>query len=93
MKRRKKRGGDIPLLTFDEVTTRTPDNDAVDLIELDQALRRLEKLDKRQARIVELRYFSGMTLVETAEALKISRSLVAQDWVLAKAWLYRELTR
>jgi RNA polymerase sigma factor (TIGR02999 family) len=93
MKSRKKRGGDIPLLTFDEITTKTPDNDAVDLIELDQALRRLEKLDKRQARIVELRYFSGMTLIETAEALKISRSLVAQEWALAKAWLYRELTR
>jgi RNA polymerase sigma factor (TIGR02999 family) len=93
MKRRKKRGGDSPVITLNEMIPEAPGNDEVDLIALDQVLERLEKLDKRQARIVELRYFSGMTIRETAETLKLSRSLVAQEWAIARAWLYRELTR
>lgn len=60
---------------------------------LDQALTRLEKIDEQQARVVELRYFAGLTLEETAETLKISRTTVATDWNMAKAWLHRELTR
>jgi len=63
------------------------------LIALDQALNRLAEIDEQQARIVELRYFSGLSLEDTAEALKISRTTVAQDWNMAKAWLHRELTR
>lgn len=65
----------------------------VDLIALDEALTRLSKLDLQQSRIVELRYFSGLSLDETADALGISRATAARDWNVAKAWLHRELTR
>lgn len=93
MKDRKKRGGKAVAVSLDEtaVVGHNPQN--IDIIALDDALNRLEELDERQARVVELRYFSGLTLEETAEALKISRSSAAQDWALAKAWLYRELTK
>jgi len=60
---------------------------------LDEALTRLEKMDEQQSRVVELRYFSGLTLDETADALNVSRTTVATDWAMAKAWLHRELTR
>jgi len=60
---------------------------------LDEALDRLAKQDERQARIVELRYFSGLSLEETAEALHISRATVASDWNMAKVWLYREIRK
>lgn len=63
----------------------------VDLLALDQALGRLEGIDPRQARVVELRYFAGLTIEETAEALGISTATVKLDWSLARAWLYREL--
>ena len=69
------------------------DENNVDLIALDEALTRLESKDKQQTRIVELRYFSGLSLEETAEALNISRTTAARDWAMAKAWLHRELTR
>jgi RNA polymerase sigma factor (sigma-70 family) len=60
---------------------------------LDEALNRLETIDRQQAQIVELRYFGGLSLEETAEALRVSRTTVATDWAMAKAWLHRELTR
>lgn len=63
----------------------------VDLIALSDALEKLEALDPRQARVVELRYFAGMTIEETAEALGISPATVKIDWSLARAWLLREL--
>ena len=91
-KQRQKRGGiavDIPL---SEVTIAIDKNKSIDLIELDEALNRLKEIDERQVKVVELRYFSGLTLEETAEVLKISRSTVAEDWSLAKAWLHRALT-
>jgi len=66
---------------------------SIDLMALDEALTKLEKIDRQQGRIVELRYFSGLSLEETAEALKVSRTTVATDWSMAKAWLHRELTR
>jgi RNA polymerase sigma factor (sigma-70 family) len=56
-------------------------------------LQTLEKLEPRQARVVELRFFAGLSLEETAEALKVSLSTVRRDWSLAEAWLYRELNR
>ncbi len=93
MKERKKRGGKAIDLSLDETAVVGHDPQNTDIIALDEALNRLEKLDERQARVVELRYFSGLTLEETAEALKISRSSAAQDWAIAKAWLYRELTK
>jgi RNA polymerase sigma factor (sigma-70 family) len=64
-----------------------------DLIALDEALNELEKMDSRKARVVELRFFGGLSLEETADVLKISVPSVKRDWRLAKAWLSRELGR
>lgn len=93
MKNRKKRGGKAVAVSLNEMTTPVQSEQNIDLLALDDALKRLEKIDERQSRVVELRYFSGLTLEETAEVLEISRSSAAQDWALAKAWLYRELTK
>ncbi len=90
---RNKRGGMVENLQLDEAMLVPMETQDVNLVALDEALNRLKKLDERQARIVELRYFGGMTLEQTAEALKVSRSTVAQNWTLAKAWLHRELTK
>jgi DNA-directed RNA polymerase specialized sigma subunit len=65
----------------------------VDLLALDEALRRLSRIDEQQVRIVELRYFGGLSLEETAAALGVSRATVVRDWSVAKTWLRRELTR
>jgi RNA polymerase sigma-70 factor, ECF subfamily len=64
-----------------------------DVIALDDALMELEKLDSRKARVIELRYFGGLSVDETAEVLKISPQSVLRDWKLAKAWLLREMSR
>jgi len=85
-----KRGGipPLPLEFFDPaVTLQDPDR----VLAIDAALSRLETLDRRQCRIVELRVFAGMTVEETAEALKISTRTVKREWQLARAWLYGEL--
>lgn len=91
--RRQKRGGDDIKLPLDDALLVAADEKTVDLIALDEALKKLEELDEQQARVVELRYFSGLSLEETAEALHVSRSTVASDWSMAKAWLYRELRK
>jgi RNA polymerase sigma factor (TIGR02999 family) len=65
---------------------------SLDLVALDEALHRLGELDERQARVVELRFFAGLDLDETAQALGISRATVKRDWTFAKAWLERELS-
>ncbi len=89
-----KRGGiDAVKLPLDEAMLIVVDEKNVDLIALDEVLTRLEAVDEQQARVVELRYFSGLSLEETAAALKISRATAARDWAMAKAWLHRELTR
>ena len=90
---RKKRGGDDIKLPLEEALSIAAEEKPVDLIALDEALNKLAERDEQQARIVELRYFSGLTLEETAEALHISRASVASDWNMAKVWLYRELRR
>ncbi len=90
---REKRGGDAVKLPLEEAALIVSDEKSIDLIALDEALNRLADIDAQQVRIVELRYFSGLTLEETAEALKVSRTTVANNWSLAKAWLHRELTR
>ncbi len=93
-KHRDKRGGDDAVkVSLDEAMLMVVDEKNVDLIALDEVLNRLEKIDEQQARVVELRFFSGLSLEETAEALKISRATAARDWAMAKAWLHRELTR
>ena len=66
--------------------------DALDALALDTALRKLEALDPDQARIVELRFFGGLTVEETAEVVGISPATVKREWAIAKGWLYRELT-
>ncbi len=90
---RKKRGGDDLKLPLEEAMLVEAEEKSVDLIALDQALNKLAEQDERQARVVELRYFSGLSLEETAEALHISRATVATDWNMAKVWLYRELRK
>jgi len=90
---RKKRGGDDLKLPLEEAMQVAAEEKSVDLIALDEALNKLAEQDERQARVVELRYFSGLSLEETAEALHISRATVATDWNMAKVWLYRELRK
>ena len=92
-KHRAKRGGGDIQITLDEATLVTSDEKSIDLIALDEALNRLATKDKQQARVVELRYFSGLSLEETAKVLEISRTTAARDWAMAKAWLHRELTK
>jgi len=85
---RLKRGGSNPLtLTLEFYNSRK-----IDVTALDQALQALETLDPRQARIVELRFFGGLTVEETAELLEISPATVKRDWTVAKIWLRRELS-
>ncbi len=69
------------------------DVSAVDLVLLDEALQKLADMDDRQSRIVELRFFGGLTVEETAEVLDLSPRSVRRDWRMAKAWLHREITR
>lgn len=69
------------------------DGDRVDLVALNDALGRLEEMDPQQGKIVELRYFGGLTIEETADVLSISPATVKRDWAVAKAWLRRELDR
>ena len=89
---RDKRGGELENLPIESAEFATsPGGTSVDLIALDEALNQLAQLDKRQARIVELRFFSGMSVEETAEALGVSEATVKNDWRTAKAWLFQEL--
>lgn len=92
-KYREKRGGDNAKISLDDAPPIATEETGVDLVALDEALNKLSTFDPQQARVVELRYFSGLSLIETAEALQISRSTVARDWEAARAWLYRELTK
>jgi RNA polymerase sigma factor (TIGR02999 family) len=92
-KHREKRGGDAVKVPLEEAPMITVDEQDIDLLALDEALNRLAKIDERQVRLVELRYFSGLSLEDTAEALNVSRATAARDWNVARAWLHRELTR
>lgn len=92
-KHREKRGGDNIKLSLEEATLVAANEEGVDLVALDEALTRLAERDKQQASVVELRYFSGLSLEETAEALHVSRATVARDWEAARAWLHRELAK
>lgn len=89
---REKRGGDALQVSLSEAANVALERSA-DLVALDDALQALEKLGPRQARVVELRFFAGLSLAETAEALKVSLSTVRRDWSLAEAWLFRELNK
>jgi RNA polymerase sigma factor (TIGR02999 family) len=91
-RRSRKRGGAVGHLEMDEtvVAGRAPDPD---LVAIDEALDRLAAVDQRKSKVVELRFFGGLSVEETAEALGVSPETAARDWRLAKAWLLRELGR
>jgi RNA polymerase sigma factor (TIGR02999 family) len=86
-----KRGGGAQKLTLDEAIA-TPQERELDLVALDDALTTLAQVDPQQSRIIELRFFGGLTIEETAEAIGISPATVKRDWNMAKAWLYGELS-
>src|SRR5262245_35090355 len=86
-----KRGDGARRVSLDDALVLNMPN--VDLLALDEALSRLEALDPQQSRIVELRFFGGLTMNETAEVLHISPATVGREWTLARAWLYAELQR
>jgi RNA polymerase sigma factor (TIGR02999 family) len=91
--RRAKRGGGAPILPLDDMDppSAAPPVDAADAYTLDRALTRLEAIDPQQGRVVELRFFGGMTIEETAEVLGLSSATIKREWSVARAWLYREL--
>jgi RNA polymerase sigma-70 factor (ECF subfamily) len=91
-RRAQKRGGDALTLPLDEALA-VPERKNVDLVALDDALTELARLDERQAKVVELRFFAGLSIEETAAALRTSAATVKRDWAVAKAWLLRELDR
>ena len=89
-----KRGGGavrVPLELVEGGAPATPAGDDVAADDLDAALEDLAKLDERQARVVELRFFGGLSIEETAEVLAVSTATVKRDWLVARAWLHREL--
>jgi RNA polymerase sigma factor (TIGR02999 family) len=91
--RRVKRGGSSIPVALDETLAPAPlVLDAVDALDLDRALEKLDGIDPDAARIVELRFFGGLTIEETAAALGVSAPTVKREWAVAKGWLYRELT-
>jgi RNA polymerase sigma factor (TIGR02999 family) len=96
-RRRLKRGGGAEHVTIDEgfdaLPTDMSEEHAEELTALDAALERLEQTNERQSRVVECRFFGGMSIEETAAALGISPATVKRDWTMARAWLYREIQR
>ena len=90
-KHREKRGGGLHRIALNEEMSVSPRRDE-DLVEPDEALNKLAKGDRRQARIVELRFFGGLTVAEVAEVLGVSKRTVENEWTMVRAWLRRELT-
>lgn len=89
---RPKHGGGVRTLEIEEASAAAaPAVDGVDALALDDALTKLEALDPDQARVVELRFFGGLTIEETAEVMRVSPATIKREWALAKGWLYREL--
>lgn len=88
-----KRGGGAIRITLDDQLGAAAPAAEVDLVAVDEALTRLAAIDQRQARIVELRFFAGLNVEETAAALELSPATVKRDWSVARAWLARELQR
>ena len=92
-RRRSKRGGHAVQVSLDEVLDLSAGSRTQDIEALDDALTALEALNPRESQVVELRFFGGLSLEETAEALQVSVGTVRRDWSLARAWLFRELSR
>jgi RNA polymerase sigma-70 factor, ECF subfamily len=89
-RRSEKRGGPVPRLDFDQVPDVAPSR-GPNLIALDDALNELAKMDPRKVRVIELRFFGGLSVEETAYVLKISPQSVMRDWRLARSWLANEI--
>jgi len=87
-----KRGGEACHVSLDDTLVVSQEREP-DLVALDDALTVMAAMDSRKAQVVELRFFGGLTVEETAEILKVSTDTVTRDWIAAKAWLYRELSR
>lgn len=87
-----KRGGSVCKLTLDNAESEAKHAD-VDVVALDDALQTLAKIDPQQSRVVELRFFAGLSIEDTSEVLGVSPSTVKRDWNTARVWLYRELDR
>jgi len=90
-RRQAKRGGETRQVSLDEALVVSHDR-AADLVALDDALTALATIDARKSRVVELRFFGGLSVEETAEVLKVSPRTVLQDWNLARVWLLREIS-
>jgi RNA polymerase sigma factor (TIGR02999 family) len=90
-RRNDKRGGGVPKVTLEEALV-VASGPGADLVALDEALTALEALHPRKSQVVELRYFAGLSLEETAEALRVSIDTVKRDWRFAKLWLFSELS-
>lgn len=86
-----KRGGGVPHVSLEEAAV-VGGGRAADLVALDDAMNALARLDPRKVQVVELRFFGGLSVPETAEVLKVSPVTVMRDWSTAKGWLYREMT-
>ncbi len=89
--RQKRGGGSLPVALHDAIVAAPAPLDAVETLDLDRALQKLEQIDPDEAKIVELRFFGGLTIEETAAALGISVATVKREWAIAKGWLHREL--
>jgi RNA polymerase sigma factor (TIGR02999 family) len=89
---RKKRGGDAVVVSLDDAPTLSSSR-AAEFVALDDALNELAALEPRRSRVVEMRYFGGMSVEETAAALNLSPDTILRDWKAAKAWLYTQLNR
>ena len=92
-RRADKRGGGVEKITLDGAEVAAEGPNEVDVLALHESLERLAKLDPQQERVVELRYFGGLTIEEAAEVMGISPATVVRDWTFAKAWLRAELTQ
>ena len=90
---REKRGGAFEDMRIDEGFDLAATEKGIDIEALDEALSRLAAVDPEQERLVELRYFAGLSLEDAAAAMNVSRATAAREWQVAKAWLFRELTR
>ena len=90
--RASKRGSGVCTLTLDDAAA-LPERKDVDVLALDDALNPLAEIDPRQARVVELRFFAGLSLEETSEVMGIATATVQRDWTAARAWLHREISR
>ena len=90
--RRQKRGAGAAHVSLDQATVVSPER-AADLVAIDDALNALAQVDSRKGRVVELRFFGGLSIEETAEVLSVSRETVQRDWKVARMWLLRELSR